>query len=695
METIAIIGLTAFLGYQISNSKNETIRNVSEKDPGPEDMPEREKPNSLNIYNSNKVNEIDDQLLQMSIGKYADSKNPSLTGVLPPIYNSYSIAGNNNLNLNEIIAKDPSLQNLSDINSVNRYTDPVKKQEPQLERRPMFQSAYNNELNTDFSNFGLGISQDKEVSLLTGLPVDRQHNNLVPFFGGNVTQNVEQFANVATLDNFTGNTDTFFHKKEQPRLFENYKQDIHGTPAFSENVQTDRYIPSLYKQGEKPFYQERVQAPIANNGQNPIDAASADFKSIDQLRTANKPQISYEGVLKSGQIGSVRGVSGLVSKNNVDTYFELGHDRLFTDTGAVIKEQRPLNFDNIQPTTRQNQNLEYYGSLVSKESLKTDPRYTTVDNSNELSVLFNEPIRQQLSNDYIRNVNKSNLSNNHDYGKGSINLPELERDSTSTMHKVNVNRQGMKSQVGVMDDIKSTIKETTLEYDNSGNISFIKKSDAMSRDSGLSNYDLKTTQKQMLVDKNYIGQPMKKDQTGYTVHKYDAKTTNAETTTDTHYQGTAGKTDGLGNSMVYSTYENPEKVRNAVHPKNYKGNATTQGFTQEENRLRYQNAEVNLNQEKLISNERPSGPQAFNISGGVNTVGDLNYRPNTLLKGEENIHTQNKDNISSNISTKINLGNFTRSVDGNYSELPNSRETPEFTDLIKGQLKDNPFYNLR
>jgi hypothetical protein len=692
METIGIIFLTGFLGYQIANSKNETIRNVSEKDNGPEDMPEREKPNSLNIYNSNKVNEINDVMLQMSMDKYADAKNPSVTGVLPPIYNSYSVVGNNNLNLNEILAKDPSLQTMSDINSINRYQDPIKKPEPELNSRPMFQSAYDNELPQDFTNFGQGAKQmNQDISLLTGKILDKQHVNMVPFFGSNVTQNVEQFANVATLDNFTGNTDTFFHKKEQAQRFNNVKQDIYGTPALTANIQLERYIPSLYKQGEKPFNEVRVNAPIANTGHNPINAAAADFKTIDQMRTTNNPQISYEGVMKSGQLGSVRGVSGVVNKNRVDTHFELGQDRLFTDTGYK-KEQSQVNFTNMQNTTRQSQNLEYYGSAVSKESLKTEPRYSSVDNSSELSVLFQEPIRQQLDNDFTRNVNRSNMANNSDYGKGSYNLPELERDSTSTMHTINLNKQGTKSQVGVLDDIKGTMKETTLIQDNSGNITFIKKSD---NTNGLTNYDFRTTQKEIDIDKTYIGQPMKKDQTGYNVSKYSAKTTNKETTSDLQYQGGAGANDGKSNSMVYSTYDNPEKVRNAVHPKNYKGNATTQGFTQNENRQRYANAEVNLNQEKLISNERPSGPQAFNISGGVNTVGDLNYRPNTLLKGEENRHLQNKDNISSNIPTQKLLGNRTQTDNNQFSEQVNTRETNDFKNLIVNQLADNPFYNLR
>ena len=410
------------------------------------------------------------------------------------------------------------------------------------------------------------------------------------------------------------------------------------------------------------------------------------------MRATNNAQISYEGVMKSGQIGSVRGISSIMNKNRVDTHFELGKDRLFTDTG-VIKEQAPHNFTNMNSTSRQSQNIEYVGSAVSKDP-KTEPRYSNIDNTSELSVLFQEPTRQQLRNDHVRNLNKSNLSNNSDYGKNSFNLPELERNTTNTMHTININKQGTKNKVGILDDLKLTTKETTLIQDNSGNInSIIKKSD--NNTNGMSDYTFKTTQKEMLVDKNYIGQASKNDQTGYNVSKYDAKTTNKEMTSDLYYQGTKGITDGKGNSMVYSTYKNPEKVRNAVHPKNYRGNATSQGFTENENRQQYINAEVNLNQETLISNERPNGPQAFNISGGINTVGDLNYRPNTLVKGKETVYIRNKDNISSNIPNAIEMGKMSQHDNKNFSEQSNTRENNDFKNIITNQLADNPFYNLK
>jgi hypothetical protein len=682
METLGIMFLTGFLGYQISNSKQEEIRNVSENDI---EVPLNEKPNSKNIYNSNRVNEINDEILQMSIGKYKESENPSLTGVLPPIYNSYSVVGQDNNNLQRNLSKDPSLKALSDINHINRYTNPLKTDKPNVEQRPMFKTSYEIELPTDFSNFGSGESSSKQISLLTGLPIEKDHSNMVPFFGSNVRQNVEEFANVATLDNYTGNNDTFFHKQEQSPRFENKKQDIYGTIS---PVEQDRYIQSIYKQGEKPFYQEKISAPIANTLNNPITNAAASFKTIDQLRTANNEQISYEGLTKTGQFGSVRGIQSKVNKNRVDMSFELGSDRLFTDTGAITKNTSKYNFENLQSTSRQNQNLEYYGSAISKETLKTEPRYS-IDNTNEFSVLVQPSTRQSLTNDYTRNVNKT-TNNNSDYGKNSFNLPELERNTTNTMHTLNINKQGTETQMGLLDNVRNTIKQTTLSHDNSGQMSnrFIK-SDTNAVENGMSNYNFKTTNKETLVDKNYIGQPMKKDQTGYTINKYNAKTTNKEITADNEYQGTAGKVNGK-NSMIYSTWANPEKIRNASHTVNYTGNAN--GYTQDENRERFSNAEINTLQEQLISNERPSGPQSFNISGGINTIGET--KPINLLKSQENRHTQNINNISSNIPSKSKIGKI-KNIRHKYSENVNNRETNDFTNIVDKQLEENPFYNLR
>lgn len=696
METIAMIAITTMLGYSLSDKKsNETIRNVAQTDnvtdKNPEKMSEAEKPNSLNIYNSTRASAINDEILQMSINNYKKSENPSLTGVLPPIYNSYSSIGNDTILSNSDNVNKPTL---AQINNKNRYSDPTQNGNVSaVGARPVFTSMLNldtNAVDNSFSNFGSGVETSQQISLLTGKPIEREHTNMVPFFGGNVKQNVEKYTNVHKLDNYTGNTSTFIHKKEQGQRFENFKQDINGTPMFTANVETDRFIPSAFRQNEKPFNEQRVSAPISGTLNNPVTKASGDFKTVDELRSANKPKISYESRTKAGQFGNVRGHQSEVVKNKADTYYDLGHDRLFTAVGAVTGNKMNENFDNLKQTTRQDSSRMYYGGIVGKESLSFEPRLSSVDNTSELTVGFQDPKRQQFHNDYTRNIQGSTSAG--DYGKKGINLPELERNTTSTMHQLNAGRNDFGSKMGIQDDIRNTLKETVLQQDKSGNIkTTFKKSATSTLDSGLSDMNFKATQKETLIDNKYLGQANKKDQMGYIVNKYEAKTTHKETVSDTPYSG--GILDNNKSSMVYSTYDNPEKVRNAVHV-DYMGSANTQGFAQEKNRGNYANAEISSRQEDLLTNERPSGPQHFNIAGGVNTVGEQKLTSNMLLKERSKTRSDNLGNISQNILTKTQIGQ-TSDHKNVYGELENSRIDDRWSNIINSQLKENPFYNLK
>ena len=63
-------------GVNVSNNRNLNVQ----------------KPNGENIYTSNKVEEVNNELLQRSLANYKDAENPALTGILPPIYNSYSVS---------------------------------------------------------------------------------------------------------------------------------------------------------------------------------------------------------------------------------------------------------------------------------------------------------------------------------------------------------------------------------------------------------------------------------------------------------------------------------------------------------------------------------------------------------------------------------------------------------------------------
>lgn len=688
METIALVGLITAAGYYLQDKTpraQENVRNLTQKDPEITKMSELEKPNSLNIYNSDKVSASNNEVLQRSLQNYKDAEKPAFSGILPPIYNSYSSIGNETiLNVN---FKESSSENLAKIDDDNRRNDMFKVQSRQVQDRPMFNPSTLNPSDSQqvFSNFGAGPSSNENTSLLSGQPIQRDHSNMVPFFGSNVKQNIETFTNVSTLDNFTGNTSTFIHKQEVAPQFSPVKQDITGTPLLTDNVDKSRFIPSAFRQGEKPFYEERISAPISGTFQNPL---SKNFNpNIDELRVANKQQISYEGRTKAGQMGSVRAAATPVIKNRPETHYSLGPERLFTSTGAVIANRSTDNYENLTLTSRQDQNIEYYGAKVAKESLASGPRLRGVDNTDELdfSSMFQDPKRNQLRSDTERNIG-SQIPGVNDYGKDSYNLPELERDSTKEYQSLNVNKSNSGQRIVLQDQARSTIKETLVgKRDNSGNIRrFINKND----NTGMTDYDLKTTNKETLIYTNYKGHANKKDQVGYNVAKYTAKTTNKEITSDNSYSGGANASNKT--NMVRSTFENPEKVRNAVHVQNYNG--TGKRYTSNaENRTQYQNAEITEKKEKLLKGARPNGRKSTlgSISGGVGSLGDIKSTPNMLLKERSKDRVENI-NFLNVIPSKEIIGSQ-QDIYHKYGELENTRIDGG---LVKNQLSQNPFYNL-
>lgn len=688
METIALVGLITAAGYYLQDKTpraQENIRNLTEKDPEITKMSELEKPNSLNIYNANKVAASNNEVLQRSLQNYKDAEEPALTGILPPIYNSYSSVGNDTI-LN-VKFKDPSSANLAKIDDDNRRNDMFKVQSRKIQDRPMFNpSTFGPSDNQKvFSNFGAGTFSNENVSLLSGQPVQREHSNMVPFFGSNVKQNIETFTNVTTLDHFTGNTSTFVHKQEIAPQFKPVQQDITGTPLLTDNVDKSRFIPSAYRQGEKPFYEERISAPIAGTLDNPL---SKNFQpTIDQLRVGNKQQVSYEGRTKAGQMGSVRATVAPIMKNRPETHYSLGPERLFTSTGAIVANRSTDNYENLTSTSRQDQNIEYYGAKVAKESLASGPRLKGVDNANELdfSSMFQAPKRTQLRSDTERNMG-SQIPSVNDYGKGSYNLPELERDTTKEYQSLNVNKSGAGQRMSLQDEAKATIKETLVgKSDNSGNIRRFVNKDV---NTGMTDYSLKTTNKETLIYKDYHGQANKKDQVGYNIAKYTAKTTNKELTSDTPYSGGANSSNK--NNMIRSTYENPEKVRHAVHAENYRG-AGKRHTSNAENRTQYHNAEISEKKEVLLKGARPSGRKSTlgSIAGGVGSVGAIKSTPNMLLKERSKDRTENINFQNVIPSTEV-IGSQ-QPIFHKYGEIENNRLEPN---LIKNQLKNNPFYNL-
>lgn len=308
-----------------------------------------------NIYNSNRVNEVNKELLDKSIANYEKALKPSDTGFVPPFF-TFPQSGSTFYEPSteekskfdktlERVVSEFSSQERSTISEFNRLDSGVKtvdRAQKSIKSMPMFESFSQEVENTPeniraskFIEFNPKVIEN-DVSLLTGLPIEKQHVNMVPFFGSNIKQNVEEFANTSVLDTYTGKKDVFFHKIEQGPLFPRVKQDIHGTPMITENVDLDRFIPSNYRQNERPFEPVRVPAPIAGTIENEIRPV---YKTVNELRPGNKPKLSYEGRTVDGQQLDIRAEYGAVQKQNPEREAEMNYDHYLKGQSDFRKPQ--------------------------------------------------------------------------------------------------------------------------------------------------------------------------------------------------------------------------------------------------------------------------------------------------------------------------------------------------------------------
>jgi hypothetical protein len=292
-------------------------------------------------------------------------------------------------------------------------------------------NIYNTNYPVSGGNYGIS---------LTGEPINPNtfvHNNMVPFFGGRVKQNVDDKANKTIMEHFTGNNENYQQKKEIGPFFkaENNVTNPYGS-ASTTTFQHDRIIPSKIMNNVTPIEKVRV-GPGLNQGYTSQpsggfqQANTRDYvlpKTVDELRTKNNPKLTYMGRILSGKRISRPGKIGIIEKRRPDSFFLNTPDRWFTTVGAQTAErQRPNiilkdvnrrttgtrkrfgvashstgNKDNIRPGFRQSRKIQY----------KTDgPRHLNATG-------------KWCANDN----NKENIL--HDYGKSRTIIRETIRQNT-------------------------------------------------------------------------------------------------------------------------------------------------------------------------------------------------------------------------------------------------------------------------
>ena len=286
------------------------------------------------------------------------------------------------------------------------------------------------------------IDSDYVISPLSGqriLSQEYKHNNMQPFFGGRIKQNMAPQANVGVLDAYNGNGSTQMRKREVENMFETSRAPYGNPYGMEDNTEffQSRIVDPVARNGERPFEPTKVGAGL---GERFGFAGKGGFQQLEineimrpkdtnDLRVLSNPKETYNQPVVPGQhfIGTNAVVNdvGEVRKYKPDSfYIDESGERFFVTTGDMIKDT--VRSTQVLPhTTRPETSVEYEGIASSQDFSES---YVTGS--------YRMPTTQQYGGAGFRNADASSyytkeLGNEADYGKSAIEIRPNERNETS------------------------------------------------------------------------------------------------------------------------------------------------------------------------------------------------------------------------------------------------------------------------
>lgn len=634
------------------------------------------------------------------------------------------------VNVNEM----PSQENIYS----SKYFEQVKKIEERKAAKMHSLSKNPKKNNVISKNFNLESQQPittqtntlpvSKVKSLTGEyidPNDFTHNNMVPFFGGNVKQNMDEQSSRSILENYTGVSDIFKNKEEVPSMYD-CKRDFGYVNGMDnkDDFYRERMVQSRVQNNVVPIPQVRV-GPGLNQGYSSKPTGgfqqydTLDLirpKTVDELRVASKPKLSFEARTVDGLKTGLRAEAPNLVKNRVETFFEQTPDMLLKTTGAYTKptEAPEFNVKNTHRNETTRETIGIAGAAVSKQML------------HEANV--KRTARQQLEEFGIRNpaLNTYGKGEKYDHGKSTILVYSNERDITTTRvyqgnvtsmvkaiikpledalkitkkqhavdnprHFGNMNIQ-VPSKLTIHDpnDVaRTTIKETLIHDDHLGVVSGPKRlimydPDEVAKTTGRETLDrmdyelnvginvpkatvydpddvMRTTMKETLIDEKRNGNIDRLDGMGTYVNDYLAKHTQKEFISDNDYYGIANKENG--DAYQTTKYEAKHTQKEFISDNDYYGTAGSINEKKPKSHQDIENAVITERKEVTLFGRDPTQTGVKVAVGGDNI--------NMLIKKSE----------CDNVATRF-TPNQTRVVDG---------QIPSFADVHI--TKDKKHYNV-
>ena len=480
------------------------------------------------------------------------------------------------------------------------------------------------------------------VSPLSGQKITSNeftHNNMVPFFGGQVRQNVGANTNTGILDSYTGAASVTIAKKEVSAMF-NTAQTPYGNPVGME-ANTDfvqsRIETPRNRGGERPFEPVRV-APAVKEGFGSTgkggfqqyevnESMMKNIRRTDDLRTADNPKLTYDRPVVPGVSFVTKSAkdTGEVRKYRPDGFFiDESGERFVGAFAQDIQKETVRSVQVMKHQTRPETSVEYVG-----------PGASQAFGDSYVVGSYRTPMAQQYGGAGYRNADATGYYTNDtdapeaDYGRSSIEIRPNERAATGerTMGLNLVPADTGNVTVHYSDPTRPTRREET-----SGNIR--QTGTPVGYASGAPaitvwdpNDVARTTVKETTVHWNYYGNAAPAD--GPTRLKtYDPDdiarpTQKAQLSAKSEHFGpsVAVNKDFTSHDAAYNMRTNPNREQIAKGRKPIAGNGKVAVFTGEKNGVTYKKLDADS-----INDRANSVNRVNSIPSGVGDLGQIKYR---------------------------------------------------------------------
>jgi hypothetical protein len=466
---------------------------------------------------------------------------------------------------------------------------------------------------------------------------DFTHNNMVPFFGGRVRQNVGPQTNSGILDSYTGSGVTQIKKKEVETMF-NTSQTPFGNPFGLESATeflNDRIDLPRNRAGEKPFEPVRVAAGVGerfgSTGKGGFQQMEVNqlmmekMPKTDDLRTNDNPKLTYKQPVVPGQhfIGSAAENPGEVRKYKPDTFYidESGERYIGAFAQDAQKEAtRPVQV--MKYTTRTDTSSELIGPAASQDFGES---YVVGS--------YRTPMAQQYGGAGFRNANMNEYFTNNvdapeaDYGKSSIEIRPNERNTTSS-RTMGLNLAP--ADTGAVTTHFTDRARPTYRGETIGNIrqtgtpvGYAQGAPAITV---WSDDVARTTVKETTIHWNYMGIPSSASQPNklkvYDPDDIAKPTQKSQISAKSEYYGTpaASQQDFTSHEAAYNMRTNPTKELVSKGRKPMSGNGGLAVFT----------GDIHQTTRKLdadVVNDRANAiNRSLDLPAGVGDIGSIRYR---------------------------------------------------------------------